>query len=273
MVPRGLRWRRAWTHNAHRICRSNVIVRVRANEATRWRPNGVTCCGNGKEPNTEHAHIRTLSDRWREHILAECQTEIKKHECQADSDRRNARKLCEIIESQQEELHCAQVEELQRRDQQLLHEAHHNSQWNGKIKEVAVLYIRHCCKTKIGRRPGHYFGFTGKILDLQNEIDCMNDSKDFKDAESLRSGNSHVISRRTSFPPPLHQRNSSIEEPLHLSTVEKANTKSRSEIPVWTVIQKFSHLQWTRLFKKLWSRFQIFISTNSLHQLRLLAGR
>ena len=63
MVPRGLRWRRAWSHNAHRICRSNVIVRVRVNEATRWRPKGVTCCGNGQEPNTEHAHIRTLLDR------------------------------------------------------------------------------------------------------------------------------------------------------------------------------------------------------------------
>ena len=30
--------------------------------------------------------------------------------------------MSEIIESLQEELHCAQAEELQRRDQQLLHE-------------------------------------------------------------------------------------------------------------------------------------------------------
>ena len=29
----------------------------------------------------------------------------------------------------------------------------------------------------------------------------MNDSKDFQDAESLRSGNSHVVSRPVSFPP------------------------------------------------------------------------
>ena len=46
--------------------------------------------------------------------------EIKKHEFQTDYDRRSARKLGEIIESQQEEL--AQAEELQRQDQQLLHE-------------------------------------------------------------------------------------------------------------------------------------------------------
>ena len=41
---------------------------------------------------------------------------------------------------------------------------------------------------------------TGKIQDLQNEINSMNDSKDFQDAESIRSGNSHVTSRPVSFP-------------------------------------------------------------------------
>ena len=42
---------------------------------------------------------------------------------------------------------------------------------------------------------------TGKIQELQNEINCMNGSKDFQDAESIRSGNSHVTSRPVSFPP------------------------------------------------------------------------
>ena len=36
---------------------------------------------------------------------------------------------------------------------------------------------------------------TGKVQELQNEIHCMNVSKDFQDAESIRSGNSHVTSR------------------------------------------------------------------------------
>ena len=34
----------------------------------------------------------------------------------------------------------------------------------------------------------------------------------------------------------------------------KTRTKSRFEMPVWTVSQRFSHLQWRRLFKELWSR-------------------
>ena len=42
---------------------------------------------------------------------------------------------------------------------------------------------------------------TGKIQELQNEINCMNDSRDFQDAESVRSGQSHVASQPVFFPP------------------------------------------------------------------------
>ena len=84
---------------------------------------------SGQELNTEQAKITTLLDRQREQILAEFQAEIKKHEFQANYDRRSIQKLSETIESQQEELHRAQAEELQRRDQLLqqnweLREAH-----------------------------------------------------------------------------------------------------------------------------------------------------
>ena len=73
----------------------------------------------GQELNVANAQIRTLLDRQKEHILDECQAEIKKHEFQADYDRRSVRTLVEIIESQQEELPCAQAEELQRRDSKI----------------------------------------------------------------------------------------------------------------------------------------------------------
>ena len=71
----------------------------------------------GQELNTEHAQITTLLDRQREQILADCQAEIKKHEFQANFDRRRTQRLSETIESQQEELHRAQAEELQRKSQ------------------------------------------------------------------------------------------------------------------------------------------------------------
>ena len=36
---------------------------------------------------------------------------------------------------------------------------------------------------------------TARIQELQNEVNCINDSRDFKDAESVRSGLSHVPSQ------------------------------------------------------------------------------
>ena len=62
----------------------------------------------------------TLLDKQKEQILAECQAKINRHECQAACDRRSLLKLGEIVESQQEELHCARAEEVQQRDQRLL---------------------------------------------------------------------------------------------------------------------------------------------------------
>ena len=120
-------------------------------------------------------------------------------------------------------------------------------------------------------------GLSGRVQELQNEVNCMNDSKDFQDAESIRSGNSHVTSRPVSFPPhpipegmlrhsfvapsrkegppsiwdthgisgnvfavtsasssapypqELHQWNSSIEEPLHSSTLEKSEKPEQNQ--------------------------------------------
>ena len=147
---------------------------------------------------------------------------------------------------------------------------------------------------------------SGRLQELQNEVNCMNDSKDFQDVESVRSGNSHVTSQPGVFPkhhpfegllrpsfisqrqtekPPTtwdtsgisgnvfaHPQASSsdpypqelnstwkktIEEPIRMSTVERSERPerdSRSEMPIWTVSQRFSHLQWRRLFQELWGR-------------------
>ena len=46
------------------------------------------------------AQIRTLLERQKDRILAECQAEINRHEFQADYDRRSIQKLNECIESQ-----------------------------------------------------------------------------------------------------------------------------------------------------------------------------
>ena len=71
------------------------------------------------EQRNQEAQIRTLLDKQKEQVLAECQAEINRHEFRAAYDRRSIQKLNETIESQQE-LHCARAEEVQQRDQQLL---------------------------------------------------------------------------------------------------------------------------------------------------------
>ena len=167
-----------------------------------------------------------------------------------------------------------------------------------------------------------------RVQELQNEVNCMNDSKDFQNAESVRSGNSHVTSRPVSFPPhpipegmlrhsfvsprrregpssiwdthgisgnvfvnpdasssapypqELPQWNSSIEEPLHSSTVEKSERQEQNQdlrcqsgrsakdsVILSGVIQRIM-VQTNND-----CRFQIFTLTNSLHQPRSLAGR
>ena len=150
--------------------------------------------------NSENEQIRTLLERQREQILADCQVEIRKHEFQADYDRRSIQKLNETIESQEEEnCRAHQGDERRRQDQQFLHEQLLKQNWD--LREVRF-NIRHDCEErKLVEDQDTILELTGKIQELQNEIDCMNDSRDFQDAESVRSGQSHVASQPASFPP------------------------------------------------------------------------
>ena len=126
--------------------------------------------GRPVEQRNQEAQIRTLLDKQKERILAECQAEINRHEFQAAYDRRSIQKLSETIESQQDELHRAQAEELQRRDQQLLRaqllqqncelrEDHDKSLIEmEELKKFQSSTFRHYCKTKISRGSGYYSG-------------------------------------------------------------------------------------------------------------------
>ena len=141
-------------------------------------------------------------------ILADYRAEIQKHEFQADYDRRNFRKLSETIESQQEEICRAhQGDERRRQDQELLHEQ--LLEQNRDLREAHMKSLNDMEELK--RFQDSTFDtiedrdtireLTGMIQELQNEINCMNDSRDFQDAESVRSGQSHVTSQPVFFPP------------------------------------------------------------------------
>ena len=169
--------------------------------------------GRPAEQSNQEAQMRTLLDKQKEQILAECQAEIDRHEFQAAYDRRSLLKLGEIVDSQQEELHCARAEELQRRDEQLLdgqllqqnlelRQAHQKSLTEmEELKKFQSSTFDTIARRRLVEDQNTILELSGRVQELQNEVNCMSDSKEFQDAESICSGNSHVTSRPASFPP------------------------------------------------------------------------
>ena len=163
---------------------------------------------------SESEQIRILLERQREQILADCQAEIRKHEFQADYDRRSIQKLNEMIESRKGEIYRAhQGDERLRRDQQLLHELLLEQNWDlreahekslsemEQLKRFQGSTFDTIARRKLVEDRDTILELTGKIQELQNKVNCMNDSRDFQDAESVRSGQSHVASQPQFFTP------------------------------------------------------------------------
>ena len=239
---------------------------------------------------TARKQIRTLLEEQRQTIIAEYREKVSHHELQAAQAEEERRLLQGQLWQQKLEFR----------------EAHQRSPTEMEdLRKFQSSAFDTVARRKLIEDQNTILELSGRLQELQNEVNCMSDSKDFQDAESIRSGNSHVTSRPVSFPPhpvpegmlsrsfgvpsrregppsiwdthgisgnvfanpdasssapyrqELHQWNSSIEEPLHSSTVEKSERqeqKSGSEMPVWTVSQRFGHPQWRRLFKGLWGR-------------------
>ena len=117
-----------------------------------------------------------------------------------------------VIESQKREINRAlEGGEQHRRDQQLIHEQ--LLEQNRELREASVQSFNEMEDLKrfqgftfdtflrsklIGDRDT-IFELTGKIQELQNEVNFLNDSIDFKDAESISSGQSLVTSQPAFF--------------------------------------------------------------------------
>ena len=140
---------------------------------------------------SENEQIRILLERQREQILADCQAEIREHEFQADHDRRSTQELNGVIESQRREIYRAhQGDEQHRRDQPLLHEQ--LSEQNRDLREAHMKSLNEMEQLKqfqgstfdeFSRRRliedrDTILELTAQIQELQNEVNCMNDSRD-----------------------------------------------------------------------------------------------
>ena len=69
------------------------------------------------------------------------------------------------------------------------------------------------------------WNLSGRLQELQNEVNCRNDSKDFRDAESICSGNSHVTS-----PPGLFPRHPPFEGLLKPAFISQQQTEEPPNI-------------------------------------------
>ena len=70
-----------------------------------------------------------------------------------------------------------------------------------ELKKVQELRVDEFSRRRMIEDQDTINELTGRIQELQNEVNCMNDSRDVKDAEPVRSGQSHVASQPVLLPP------------------------------------------------------------------------
>ena len=132
---------------------------------------------------SSNAQIKILLDEQRQMIIAEYCEKIGHHELQTARAEEERRILQEELWRQQKdfrEVHQKSLTEMEelRKFQSSTFDTH------AKLIEDQNTIVE----------------LSGRLQELQNEVNCMNDSKDFQDAESVRSGNSHVTNQPMLFP-------------------------------------------------------------------------
>ena len=142
--------------------------------------------GKLDERNSSNAQIRTLLEEQRQTIIAEYREKVSHHELQTARAEEERRIL-------QEELWRQKLE---------FREAHQQSLTEmEELRKFQSSTFDTFARRKLIEDQNTILELSDRVQELQNEVNCMNDSKDFQDAESVRSGNSHVTSRPVSFPP------------------------------------------------------------------------
>ena len=174
-----------------------------------YEPSSLSSCSREKPSGEMENETIRIDSPWqskKEQILAEVRAESQKHEFQADSDRRSIQELGGIIESQRREIdHTLAINNF-----------FMNNFWN-KIENLVKLMrkvsmrwknssdfqgstFKQFPRRRLIENQDTILELTARIQELQNEVNCMNDSRDFQDAESVRSGLSHVPSQPALLP-------------------------------------------------------------------------
>ena len=141
--------------------------------------------GQPDERNSSKAQIRTLLEEQRQTIIAEYREKVSHHEFQAAHAEEERRLLQGQLWRQKLEFREARQQSLTEMEE---------------LRKFQSSTFDTLARRKLIEDQNTISELSGRVQELQNEVNCMNDSKDFQDAESVRSGNSHVTSRPVSFP-------------------------------------------------------------------------
>ena len=171
---------------------------------------------------SSNAQIRTLLDEQRQMIIAEYCEKVGHHELQAARAEEERRILQEELWRQQKdfrEVHQQSLTEME------------------ELRKFQSSTFDTLARRKLIEDQNTILELSGRLQELQNEVNCMNDSKDFQDAESVRSGNSHVTSQPMLFPKHLCRPTRTNE---HLDGTRTAVIRAR------TVRRRPESLKWDR---------------------------
>ena len=133
--------------------------------------------GKPDERNSSNAQIRTLLEEQRQTIIAEYREKVGHHELQAAHAEEERRLLQGQLWRQKLEFREARQQSLTEMEE---------------LRKFQSSTFDTIARRKLIEDQNTILELSGRVQELQNEVNCMNDSKDFQDAESVRSGNSHV---------------------------------------------------------------------------------
>ena len=121
------------------------------------------------EHQSSKAQIRTLLDDQKEQILAECQARVNQHEIQAARAEEEQRLLQGQLWRQKLEFREAYQQSLTEMEE---------------LRKFQSSTFDTIARRKLIEDQNTFLQLSGRVQELQNEVNCMNDSEDFQDAEN-----------------------------------------------------------------------------------------
>ena len=138
-----------------------------------------------EERETAHAQIRTMLGEQRRTIIAEGSEKVLHHELLAAHAEQDRKVLQEELLRQQQEFREVHQQDLMK---------------HLEMKKFQNSAFDEFTQKKFIEDQKTIIELSGRLQELQNDVNFMNDSKDFMDAESTCSGNPHVTSPPGLFP-------------------------------------------------------------------------